>query len=47
MQPLVDFILIDGPQMTVSNLVSFFAFTVVVSGLVLMCQALMRPAVKF
>lgn len=45
MQAFIDFILIDGNELTFVNLVSFFAFCVVMGSIVMICQALMRPTV--
>lgn len=46
MQPFVDLILIDGNVLSMANVVSFMGFTVLIGGVVMICQALMRPTVQ-
>lgn len=45
MQEFINFILIDGNELTFANLVSFFAFCIVMGSIVMICQSLMRPTV--
>ena len=45
MQAFVDFILVDGPQLSFANLVSFFAFTIILGSIAVIGQALMHPTI--
>jgi len=45
MQPLVDFILIDGNTLTFANMISFYGFTVIMGTIAMICQALARPTI--
>lgn len=45
MDAFMNFILVDGNQLSFANLVSFFAFTLVMGSIVMICQALLRPTI--
>lgn len=44
MQAFVDFICVDGYNLSFSNLISFFGFCLIMGTMVMMCQAAFNAA---